>query len=806
MSEKNPTLDQWRQLYDLAAQIKKIAPWEWMTEIDLFGVQDPETDSTGFVCVMGMRGEHFAVAFYPDARSLHDFRDLHYNQPADSVDRLMEIPQLQLSFESRDFVEEQDRQTLGQLGLRFRGANAWPLFRSYRAGFFPWFIDTDEARFLCQALEQTLDVAPRFREERSLLYPGQQDVYLIRVKTADGWTDQHSHVPPPEPEERIVRLDTFTLNRFGKLPQAPRTLALDLFRLWSPVKEGADRPFYPYLLLLVDPTSREVAGFDMLRPLPSLEGMWDTVPQSLLQVFERLGGLPSRIQVSSPQLLATLRSTAEALDFGLEHVDSLPILDQLKTQLSEAVKAGFDPSLLPVDFGEDLESNDEEEEGEFDDDASAGEFAEFLEMDSFDPLDVLGRALRALPERMLLRTRQIDYLTILDGQTIDANGSGTVLRDFARLLAAIPPEGIEITPAGRVPKVRFMTQLNQQLARPFAHGLKRPQPKSYPNVSGLYLLLRAAGLGRIQGDRLLVPDEHMLAAWHRLNPTEQYFTLLESWLRRGSPEILGEHVGLFYNTIDEWGKFHLVIPEDGLQIAGDYDRYHYINYSPGLPNLALMEIFGLLTLQHGSPEPGVGWRVERAERTPFGDALLARLFDYLATEQDKEDAVAAQQPFGRLQPAFEPLFPDWKANLSLPEARFVDGQHVFKVSLGRIWRRIAVPAALTLDDLAGAILDAYAFDYDHLYRFSWENRFGLTVHVHHPAMDESPFTDEVRVGDLPFASGDAMSYLYDFGDNWEFTVLLERVDPADRRRKRPVLLESRGKAPEQYPDWGDWDG
>ena len=49
-------------------------------------------------------------------------------------------------------------------------------------------------------------------------------------------------------------------------------------------------------------------------------------------------------------------------------------------------------------------------------------------------------------------------------------------------------------------------------------------------------------------------------------------------------------------------------------------------------------------------------------------------------------------------------------------------------------------------------------------------------------------------------------YIYDFGDNWEFTVALERIDPADGRRKKPVLLESRGKAPEQYPNWEDWNG
>jgi hypothetical protein len=47
-----------------------------------------------------------------------------------------------------------------------------------------------------------------------------------------------------------------------------------------------------------------------------------------------------------------------------------------------------------------------------------------------------------------------------------------------------------------------------------------------------------------------------------------------------------------------------------------------------------------------------------------------------------------------------------------------------------------------------------------------------------------------------------MNYLYDFGDNWEFDITLEGVDP-DKAVKKPVLLEMHGKPPEQYLSWDD---
>jgi hypothetical protein len=75
--------------------------------------------------------------------------------------------------------------------------------------------------------------------------------------------------------------------------------------------------------------------------------------------------------------------------------------------------------------------------------------------------------------------------------------------------------------------------------------------------------------------------------------------------------------------------------------------------------------------------------------------------------------------------------------------------------------------------------------------------------VNHPYMDEGPpFTSEMRIGQLPLRAGQTMTFLFDFGDNWEFGVTLEQVDP-DRVTKKSAILESHGKAPEQYPGWGE---
>jgi hypothetical protein len=396
---------------------------------------------------------------------------------------------------------------------------------------------------------------------------------------------------------------------------------------------------------------------------------------------------------------------------------------------------------------------------------------------------------------------------ILHEQAIDENSPGTILRDFEALLEFVRGRELGVSKTHYLLSRRALPEINALLARPVQIGLKRPQLKSYPHIQGLYLLLRATGLADVRGAAsrpFLVVEDAVYRAWSNLNPTERYFTLLETWLLRGRPGIVGEYdrsfrriSETFVSLVDLFDR----IPEGGLRVAGDSNAELELRYTPGLYHLALGELFGLLAVQHGQPQEGKGWQIERVYRTPFGEALLSLLLVELFSDWDKTMDVEERVPkmFGVLQFIFQSYFPAWRANLSVPAWTFREGVHVFQVSLGRVWRRIAVPARAGLDALAGAILNAYEFDHDHLYEFSYRNRFGVWEKVTHPAMDEGPWANEVRVGDVPLQIGQRMTYLYDFGDSWRFDVALERVEAGETESAKPVILDGRGKAPQQYP-------
>ena len=250
------------------------------------------------------------------------------------------------------------------------------------------------------------------------------------------------------------------------------------------------------------------------------------------------------------------------------------------------------------------------------------------------------------------------------------------------------------------------------------------------------------------------------------------------------------------------------IPDEGLKV--DKHEAGSLLYW-GLHNIALLDMFGLWRVEHGEAQEGKGWVIAEIRRTEFGDALRYLMTQGFSNDRvldiafgDGEDTPRQDgiMVFDSYRELMAPYFPEWRNSLMLPPSgKYRDGVFTFKVSLGKAWRRVAIPANLTLEDLSISILSAFDFDNDHLHCFKYKDRFGRDVSVNHYYMDEPPYSDKVRIGETPLRPGETMEYVFDFGDNWRFDVLLEAIDPPKPEMKDAEIIESHGKAPKQYKDW-----
>jgi hypothetical protein len=400
-----------------------------------------------------------------------------------------------------------------------------------------------------------------------------------------------------------------------------------------------------------------------------------------------------------------------------------------------------------------------------------------------------------------------DHKSTLSNIVIDDSSPGSILHDFDALLEHIRKDGIQLTATHRL-SLNSLEELNQLLASPIDVRLKRPQQKSYPPLFGLLLLLRASGLTLVDetGKKpRLILDEALYQKWTDLNPTEKYGTLLEAWLLRGKQEIIGEHgrIGALPDNFRLILDFFYRNDDDYLEVAGGSSEMQELKYAPMLHNLGLLPLFGFITIEDSTPQPGDGWYIESITSMPLGYALLAVLYtDFFKKRDFLEYPDQELIPFGLFQPVLKPYWPQWENTFEedSSSSEFRLGTYIFKVSLGRMWRRISIDGDKPLDDLASAILNSVEFDHDHLYEFSYSDRYGVTQRIVHSYMREYPVTSEVKVGDIPLSEGQTMTFLFDFGDSWKFDVTLEEIK-ADTTGTETRVIESRGEPPEQYPSW-----
>ncbi len=348
--------DEAARLYDLAAQVKQLAPWMWMDESEVFGVQHPETGEVGFISVMGMAGAHFAIAVYPGAAGLYHFLDLEDADEETVAQELLELPQLQASFEDRDQLETFDRDQIKRLGLKFRGSHAYPMFRQFSPGFIPWFIMPEDARWLAYALEQTLEVAPRVRDNPDILLPEISDVkddaddetLLVRVPQSEGesvtWRDEVRRIARPAPALINVRLDLQLINELKTAARPPLVLEVDLLFMPMPIGERGERASLPYMLMVADAGSGMIVGFELMKVEDTIDALRGEIPNTLARMFAASGEggfVPKEIRVRSEKLYAVMQPLGKTLNIKLRHTSHLPNIEMASHEIMAMMGGGF---------------------------------------------------------------------------------------------------------------------------------------------------------------------------------------------------------------------------------------------------------------------------------------------------------------------------------------------------------------------------------------------------------------------------------------------------------------------------------
>lgn len=329
MNQTEPSLAEWKDLYQAADSFGRIECWNWMEDSQLFGVEHPGSVDTGYCCVLGAIGQAYGLAVYLGSDGLDTYLKIQSGEVGPGDLAVMHLQRcFSVLFETKRGLEAEELGLLKELRLEFKGRHSWPVIRSHVPGYLPWFLNRQEALFLTDVLKQAREVALRVREDEAVLL-GPPGKYLIRHASTKGsetvWEDVwREPMPSVAAKSEQLPIDKLRLRKINSKKMV-RAGVWELVFTYAPFPVGeGGRPYFPYLLLCVDRDSGlvlHVGCFDHKNALAQFQ-------EALLSLFEKSGRLPRQISVNEKKLFDLLDPLAGKLGLELALVDEFDALTE----------------------------------------------------------------------------------------------------------------------------------------------------------------------------------------------------------------------------------------------------------------------------------------------------------------------------------------------------------------------------------------------------------------------------------------------------------------------------------------------
>ncbi|MBB2994666.1 plasmid pRiA4b ORF-3 family protein [Paeniglutamicibacter cryotolerans] len=116
-----------------------------------------------------------------------------------------------------------------------------------------------------------------------------------------------------------------------------------------------------------------------------------------------------------------------------------------------------------------------------------------------------------------------------------------------------------------------------------------------------------------------------------------------------------------------------------------------------------------------------------------------------------------------------------------------------------IWRRVLVPSGIQLSELHEIIQSAFGWWDSHMHEFrvgGWNGpSYAPAEYDMSDFGERSRDESRTRLSEVMLAVGEKITYTYDFGDDWEHRIVLEKILEASAAATLPLCTGGRGLAP-----------
>jgi hypothetical protein len=325
-----PELQDWEKLYRAAQEFKQKQPWEWMSNDQIFAVEDPESGEVAYITIMGNGGMEFGIGMFLGMEGFRRFYELMTDEnPLNGIDKQIMTPVLTFMLGSRQDMSKDDLAVIKALGLKFRGAHDWPFFRSQKPGYLPWVFDRRECHFVTAVIERALVISQKAPDQPPTLLERAGEYKVLTCFLRDGqWIEEWRKVefdpadlaPRTTPLTPVEEAELLLLRNTRKLSGS---WEVDYFIMPTPVEDAGKQPYFPLCFFGVDKKAAQVIGFEFTQPWIS-----DVEKRAILiKTLQGHGLTPRTILVKSKEIFTLLEPLTGYLGASLK-VGSLSILNE----------------------------------------------------------------------------------------------------------------------------------------------------------------------------------------------------------------------------------------------------------------------------------------------------------------------------------------------------------------------------------------------------------------------------------------------------------------------------------------------
>ena len=332
----------WQQIYSLCDELFSLKPWTILYEDELFAVKSPESENEYFISIMGSNEEVYALSAYEGAEALYQFWDLHNDEIELPPENIMLIPHMMVSLDNRENIPQKQRSVIKQLGLKYRGKQAWPNIERIIPAYLPDIPDDSHLHDLVFILEQSIHVIKRATKNKDFIYneTRHEDEYLFREAKPDNgqwvWKDIYKRVTVPTREMKIT-YSKDKLASFKELPVGDHELEMDFVMIPAPTKEKGGAPYFPFIFIIVDPNEGMIIDFEIMSPQPDFDSMLSSLPETILGKIIQTDERPGVISYKSPYIEGIMKWIKKETGQEMEQRLDLPVLEDAVEHLIDSL-------------------------------------------------------------------------------------------------------------------------------------------------------------------------------------------------------------------------------------------------------------------------------------------------------------------------------------------------------------------------------------------------------------------------------------------------------------------------------------